>query len=114
MIYSRSRCDISPNGGCDPVFTGPSIPPIRACIVQIPECAAEVRRVANISPKSIAAKLIEHRRQLAIGTEPFRLPVIVPDRVGNRETAVMRSIFLWLIGIPIPIILLVALCTHHF
>jgi hypothetical protein len=29
------------------------------------------------------------------------------------EAAVMRSILLWLIGIPIPIILLLALCTHH-
>ena len=26
----------------------------------------------------------------------------------------MRSILLWLIGIPLPIILLLALCTHHF
>jgi len=26
----------------------------------------------------------------------------------------MRSILLWLIGIPIPIILLLAFCTHHF
>jgi len=26
----------------------------------------------------------------------------------------MRSILLWVIGIPIPIILLIALCTHHF
>jgi len=26
----------------------------------------------------------------------------------------MRSILLWIIGIPIPIILLIALCTHHF
>jgi len=26
----------------------------------------------------------------------------------------VRSIFLWLIGIPIPIILLLAFCTHHF
>jgi len=26
----------------------------------------------------------------------------------------MRSILLWFIGIPIPIILLLALCTHHF
>jgi hypothetical protein len=30
------------------------------------------------------------------------------------EAIVMRSIVMWLIGIPIPIILLVALCTHHF
>jgi hypothetical protein len=28
--------------------------------------------------------------------------------------ATVRSILLWLIGIPIPIILLLALCTHHF
>lgn len=26
----------------------------------------------------------------------------------------MRSVLLWLIGVPIPIILLLALCTHHF
>jgi len=26
----------------------------------------------------------------------------------------MRSILLWVIGVPIPIILLLALCTHHF
>jgi len=26
----------------------------------------------------------------------------------------MRSILLWLIGVPIPLILLLALCTHHF
>lgn len=26
----------------------------------------------------------------------------------------MRSILLYVIGIPIPIILLIALCTHHF
>jgi len=26
----------------------------------------------------------------------------------------MRSILLYLIGIPIPIILLLVLCTHHF
>jgi len=25
----------------------------------------------------------------------------------------MRSILLWLIGIPIPLILLLAFCTHH-
>jgi hypothetical protein len=32
----------------------------------------------------------------------------------GKEAEVMRSILLWLIGVPIPIILLVALCTHHF
>jgi len=26
----------------------------------------------------------------------------------------MRSILLWAIGVPIPIILLLAFCTHHF
>jgi len=26
----------------------------------------------------------------------------------------MRSILLWVIGVPIPIILLLVLCTHHF
>jgi len=25
----------------------------------------------------------------------------------------MRSVLLWLIGIPIPLILLLAFCTHH-
>jgi len=25
----------------------------------------------------------------------------------------MRSVILWAIGVPIPIILLLALCTHH-
>jgi hypothetical protein len=34
--------------------------------------------------------------------------------VAGAKEAVMRSIILWLIGIPIPIILLIALCTHHF
>ena len=35
-------------------------------------------------------------------------------RAGKKETEVTRSILLWLIGVPIPIILLLALCTHHF
>jgi len=26
----------------------------------------------------------------------------------------MRSILLWFVGVPIPIILLLAFCTHHF
>jgi len=26
----------------------------------------------------------------------------------------MRSILLWMLGVPIPIILLLAFCTHHF
>jgi hypothetical protein len=35
-------------------------------------------------------------------------------RAANRKRQNMRSILLWLIGIPIPIILLLAVCTHHF
>jgi len=26
----------------------------------------------------------------------------------------MRSILLWAIGVPLPVILLLAFCTHHF
>jgi hypothetical protein len=45
--------------------------------------------------------------------------MIVQDRyLLNRHLAEgrgrMRSILLWLIGVPIPIIPLLALCTHHF
>ena len=32
----------------------------------------------------------------------------------DEEREIMRSILLWLIGIPLPIILLLAVCTHHF
>jgi hypothetical protein len=32
----------------------------------------------------------------------------------REQEPAMRSILLYLIGIPIPIILLLALCTHHF
>jgi len=41
-----------------------------------------------------------------------RSPIVSAERVARRVS--MRSIVLWLIGIPIPIILLIALCTHHF
>lgn len=41
-----------------------------------------------------------------------------PDhyRAGRvlKETVAMRSVLLWLIGVPIPLILLLAFCTHHF
>jgi hypothetical protein len=33
-------------------------------------------------------------------------------RIRDTE-AEMRSVLLWLVGVPIPIILLLALCTHH-
>lgn len=32
---------------------------------------------------------------------------------GFREDSAMRSIVLWMVGVPIPIILLLAMCTHH-
>lgn len=34
-------------------------------------------------------------------------------RADDEETVAMRSVLLWLIGVPIPIILLLAFCTHH-
>jgi hypothetical protein len=37
-----------------------------------------------------------------------------PPGGRSKEAVVMRSILLWVIGVPIPIILLLALCTHHF
>jgi hypothetical protein len=49
-----------------------------------------------------------------MGVEPFHTRIIEPIRAGKEETVAMRSVLLWLIGIPIPIILLLAFCTHHF
>jgi hypothetical protein len=40
----------------------------------------------------------------ALNQSPFNRP----------EKPLMRSILLYFLGIPIPIILLLALCTHHF
>jgi hypothetical protein len=38
----------------------------------------------------------------------------VTRRVGKEEDAIMgRGILLWLLGVPIPIILLLAMCSHH-
>jgi hypothetical protein len=31
-----------------------------------------------------------------------------------KQEVLMRSALLWFIGVPIPLILLLALCTHHF
>ena len=45
--------------------------------------------------------------------EPVSLVNHSSRRAASRRVA-MRSILLWLIGIPIPIILLLAVCTHHF
>jgi hypothetical protein len=44
--------------------------------------------------------------------EPY-LASAVDDESLSTEAS-MRSILLYFIGIPIPIILLLALCTHHF
>jgi hypothetical protein len=35
-------------------------------------------------------------------------------RASSRGKRSMRSILLYLIGVPLPIILLLAFCTHHF
>ena len=43
--------------------------------------------------------------------EPKPLPKLVSET--QRKAASMRSILLYAIGIPIPIILLLAMCTHH-
>jgi len=45
--------------------------------------------------------------------EQFYRRAIVAHRAGKKKADVMRSMLLWLIGIPVPIILLLALCTHH-
>jgi hypothetical protein len=40
-------------------------------------------------------------------------PIFTVAHLGHDEVD-MRSILLWAIGVPIPIILLLAFCTHHF
>jgi hypothetical protein len=42
---------------------------------------------------------------------PGRFPGTCLACEGNTD---MRSILLWVIGVPIPLILLLAMCTHHF
>ncbi len=37
----------------------------------------------------------------------------LPVPILHNLEHVMRSILLWLIGVPLPLILLLALCTHH-
>jgi len=46
--------------------------------------------------------------------EPLQGRFILASAGAYLEAEVMRSILLYLIGIPIPIILLLVLCTHHF
>jgi len=43
----------------------------------------------------------------------LRRRLIVRAVGPHAEVQVMRSILLYVIGIPIPIILLLAFCTHH-
>ena len=45
--------------------------------------------------------------------EPLQRRFILASAGAHLEAEVMRSILLYLIGIPIPIILLLAFCTHH-
>jgi hypothetical protein len=52
-------------------------------------------------------------RVLVTRAEPSPDEIILLLTTGREESA-MRSMLLWLIGVPIPIILLLALCTHHF
>jgi hypothetical protein len=44
--------------------------------------------------------------------EPFQGRTISSAGEIEEEVA-MRSVLLWLIGVPIPLILLLAFCTHH-
>jgi hypothetical protein len=47
----------------------------------------------------------------SLAEQPATQPVLA---LGEpREDQAMRSILLWAIGIPLPIILLLAFCTHH-
>jgi hypothetical protein len=73
--------------------------------LQIPQARRRVRRRANISLENGLVSVTG-------GTVP--LPDHSAARAGRGGEFVMRSVLLWLIGIPIPIILLLALCTHHF
>jgi hypothetical protein len=50
---------------------------------------------------------------LVTPVEPSAAGEIVLPGTGTRGKQ-MRSVLLWFIGVPIPIILLLALCTHHF
>jgi hypothetical protein len=48
------------------------------------------------------------------GQERARKGCVEQGSVQQSKEVLMRSVLLYLIGIPIPIILLLALCTHHF
>jgi hypothetical protein len=38
----------------------------------------------------------------------------VDRAIANEDDQAMRSILLMFLGVPLPIILLLAFCTHHF
>ena len=40
-----------------------------------------------------------------------RIPPVLTLKAGRHA---MRSILLYFLGVPIPIVLLLAMCTHHF
>ena len=46
--------------------------------------------------------------------EPVRWRTGLAGARGMKEDNPVRSMLLWLIGVPIPLILLLAFCTHHF
>jgi hypothetical protein len=50
--------------------------------------------------------------EISIGNRRGGAAFLLRNDVFGRGN--MRSILLWLVGVPIPIILLLALCTHHF
>ncbi len=45
--------------------------------------------------------------------EPLNPTSIHNTGTTNKQEEMMRSGLLWLIGVPIPLILLLAFCTHH-
>jgi len=77
--------------------------------VQIPDLASRVSGEANISP----VKAMPRIAPAAARQGTVSPAVHFSGRAGLMETP-MRSILLWAIGVPVPIILLLAFCTHHF
>jgi hypothetical protein len=61
----------------------------------------------NVAPRAVATA--GRLTQLA---GPSR--VCIPAATATQRERSMRSILLYFLGIPIPIILLLAMCTHHF
>jgi hypothetical protein len=67
-----------------------------------------VPRTAKLAP------LPERRSRWSV-LEPILAPGPPPGaRSKTTKGGTMRSVLLYLLGVPIPIILLLAMCTHHF